>query len=243
MGGYREVIMETAFERSLKENRNIYAYYNHDDNKILGSTKSETLVLESRGEGLFCKLFLGNTSFANDCWDIISRGDCNTLSFAFIPHEVENRGNLRYLKSVNLKEISFCVSKPAYEETNSVAYTRKRTIYIGGKNMKEKLVTRSLNFELLQQLMDSGGKIDDEETAKELISLIDPKILKQLTAADDPDGGGTVRESGNEEAEKEKEKEAEAEKQEVLDEIEKELQKKDEPEPEPEPETEKEKEE
>jgi HK97 family phage prohead protease len=243
LGGYREVITDTAFKRSLEENHNIFAYYNHDDNKILGSTKSETLQLRSENEGLYCKLFLGNSNFANDAWDVISRGDCNTLSFAFIPHEVENRGGLRYLKSVNLKEISFCVSQPAYEETNSIAYTRKnRTIYKGDKAMKEKLVTRSLNFELLQQLIDSGEKIDDEETAKEIIGLVDPDVLKKITAAaNDPTGGGTAEKEGQEKENRETEKEeiSEAEKQEVLDEIEKELQKKDESESE----TEKEKEE
>jgi HK97 family phage prohead protease len=226
LGGFREIITDTAFKRSLNEGKNIFAYYNHDDNKILGSTHSKTLELRSENDGLYCKLALGNSSHAQDCWDIISRGDCNTLSFAFIPYEVENRGNLRYLKSVNLKEVSFCVSQPAYEQTNSIAYTRK---YKENKNMKNSsLITRSINLEKLEELFSSDSLITDIETVKEILAFIDPEIIKKVLQVNDPAEGTIDSKTEEKENKEDKEKEviSENEKQEITKLINEELQKK-----------------
>lgn len=215
LGGFREIITETAFRKTLNDGANVYALYNHDDGKVLGSTFSETLQLRNDREGLYCRLILGNASFANDAWEIISRKDCTTLSFGFIPREVENRGNLRYLRSVQLKEISFCVTQPAYEATNSVAYARKRKDYIGMK----KLITRSIDMELLNEIVESGKLIEDEEAAKELLSLISPDLLKKLTAVE-PDQAG---EAGRNNTEEEEKQALEDEKKELLEQIEAEL--------------------
>jgi hypothetical protein len=157
---------------------------------------------------------LGNTSWANDTWDVITRGDCNTLSFGFIPYEVENRSNLRYLKSVGLKEVSFCVSQPAYPETNSVSALRK----IEDKNMKnKKLVTRSIDVEYLTDILASGELITDKEVAQELLSLIDPELVKELTTVEE-----NAPAEGAERDDTDK-TETEEEKKDVLEEIEKEL--------------------
>jgi HK97 family phage prohead protease len=224
LGGFKEVITDTAFKRSLNDSKNIFAYYNHDDNKILGSTAAGTLELRSESDGLYCKLFLGNTSFANDCWDIISRGDCRNLSFGFVPYETENRGNLRYLKSVDLREISFCVSQPAYPETNSVAYTRNRK---ENKNMKNSsLITRSINLEKLEEIFSSDSLITDKEVIQEILNFIDPEVLKQVVSVDDsPEGKGdnTTEEKENKEPENVI---PEEDKKEILKLIEEELQKK-----------------
>jgi HK97 family phage prohead protease len=216
LGGFKEVITETAFRKTLKDGANVYGLYNHDDGKVLGSTAAGTLELRNERDGLYCKLFLGNTSYANDAWDIISRKDCTTLSFGFIPHEVENRGNLRLLRSVQLKEISFCVSQPAYEATNSVAYTRNQKDYMGMKN----LITRSVNTELLEEIISSGKLIEDEEAAKELLSLIDPDLLKKLTAVETDPAGEADRDN----TEEQEEQAEEEEKKEVLEQLETELQ-------------------
>jgi HK97 family phage prohead protease len=220
LGGFKEIITETAFRKTLNDGANVYAYYNHDDSKILGSTASETLELRNGKDGLCCKLYLGNTSYSNDLWEIINRGDCNTLSFGFIPHEVENRGNLRYLKSVQLKEVSFGVSQPAYEETASIAYTRnKKKDYI---SMKKNLITRAINTEVLEEIINSGEPIKDEEVAKELLSLIDSELLQKLTAAEknDPADDGADRNDTGEG----KEAIPEDEKKELLELIDKEIQ-------------------
>jgi HK97 family phage prohead protease len=226
LGGFREVITETAFKRSISQNKNIFAYYNHDDNKILGSTKSKTLELRSEDEGLHCKLFLGETSFANDCWDIISRNDCNTLSFAFIPFEVENRSNLRYLKSVDLIEVSFCVSQPAYIETNSIAYSTRKNIK-ENKNMKNNsLITRSINLENLEQIFSSDKLITDKSVIEDILSFIDPEVLKEMVLpVEDLADGKKDSETEEKENKEDKENIPEKEKTEILEMIEQEIKK------------------
>jgi HK97 family phage prohead protease len=213
LGGFREVITNTAFRKTLNDNSNVYAYLNHDDSKVLGSTSSNTLQLRSESDGLYCKLFLGNTSFANDLWDISLRGDCKSLSFGFRAHEVENRGNLRYLKSVHLQEISFGVSQPAYPETNSIAYTRNKKEHT---NMKKKnLITRSIDMEAFEEIINSGDKITDKEVVQELFDLIDPKTLQDFLAVDKKDPASEAGQDDTKEKEerKEKDKALEAEKE------------------------------
>jgi HK97 family phage prohead protease len=220
MGGFKEIITETAFRKTLNDNSTVYAYYNHDDSKVLGSTLSGTLELRNEKDGLYCKLYLGNTSYSNDLWDIVSRGDCKTLSFGFIPHEVENRGNLRYLKSVQLKEVSFAVSQPAYEDTTSIAHTRNKKDYINMKN--KNLITRSIDLEAFEEIINSNELITDTEIAQEIINLIDPEILKQLVksdsaASDNPAGKADNRDDTEKKEEQaEKDKISEEEKMELI---------------------------
>ena len=94
-------------------------FYNHDDSKVLGSSKAGTLKLESCNDGLHFSCELPNTSYANDAYEIITRGDCQTLSFGFLPVKTEIRGNVRHLKEVSLEEISVCVPFPAYPAANT----------------------------------------------------------------------------------------------------------------------------
>jgi HK97 family phage prohead protease len=223
LGGFREVITDTAFRKTINDNANVYAYFNHNDSQILGSTKSGTLELRNESDGLYCKLYLGNTTYSNDLWEITKRGDCQNLSFGFIPHEVENRGNLRYLKSVALKEVSFGVSQPAYEETNSIAYTRKNKKDYTNMKQKKNLITRSIDLEAFEEIVNSGEKISDQETAQELIDLIDPKILKEIVSAasnDDPaneaDHTRNDTEKKNEQEEKEEKEKAQKEQEELI---------------------------
>ena len=137
--GMTEIISRTAFRKTLADGSNVRALQNHDENRILGSTDSGTLVLEQSDDGLICRCELPNTSYANDIYEIIDRGDCQTMSFGFSTvkdaHDYDN--STRTLKEVQLHEVSFCVPFPAYPETNSITYTRgfaKRKIDIGQLN-------------------------------------------------------------------------------------------------------------
>jgi len=146
--GMTEIISRTAFKKTLADGSNVRALQNHDDNRILGSTDSGTLVLEQSDDGLVCRCELPNTSYANDIYEIINRGDCQTMSFGFstIKDAYDYENNTRTLKEVQLHEVSFCVPFPAYPETNSITYTRgfaKRKIDI--EQLNETLDKDELN--------------------------------------------------------------------------------------------------
>jgi HK97 family phage prohead protease len=170
MWGVTEVIDRSAFNKTLKENKEIRAFWNHDDSKVLGNTKSGTLELDNSGDGLICRCELPDTSYANDLYEIITRGDVKTMSFGFRPikwQDSEN-GKLRTLKEVQLEEVSYGVSFPAYPETNSNTYLRgfmKREIDIESINeilKKEELTEDDLTA--LQEAADTLNKLIKENT-------------------------------------------------------------------------------
>jgi HK97 family phage prohead protease len=119
MWGTTEIIAPSAFRKTLNDNANVFALIAHDTNKVLGSTRAGTLELINSEDGLICRCGLPNTSYGNDAWEIIKRGDVSTMSFGFRPIKWTDENNERTLREVALEEVSFCVPFPAYEETDS----------------------------------------------------------------------------------------------------------------------------
>jgi HK97 family phage prohead protease len=173
MWGVTEIIDRSAFNKTLKDKAEVRALWNHDDSYILGNTKSGTLDLEDSEDGLICRCELPNTSYANDLYEIVTRGDVRTMSFGFRPVKWidDNNGKLRTLKEVSLEEVSFGVTFPAYPETNSKTYMRgfmKRKIDIESINEileKEELTEEDLVA--LQEAIDALNKIVNENKLQE----------------------------------------------------------------------------
>ena len=154
-----EELDRNVFHKTLGDKSNVFANYSHDQSKILGSTKSNTLELEDKEDGLYIRCKVPNTSWGNDTWEVISRGDVTTMSFEFIPYdwvddEVEDTVTLR---SAKLEAVAFCVAEPAYLETDSYASFRKRNI----------------DLEKLSEAIDEGKVTEDvKKLAKTLNDLI-----------------------------------------------------------------------
>ncbi|HDR3483930.1 TPA: HK97 family phage prohead protease [Bacillus pacificus] len=121
-GWFDEVIEPGAFARSLSENSDIRALFNHNWDNVLGRTKSGTLRLEEDEKGLKFEIELPNTSVGRDLAESMSRGDINQCSFGFWITEENWDYNvepaLRTIKEVELYEISV-VSIPAYDDTEA----------------------------------------------------------------------------------------------------------------------------
>lgn len=127
---FTEVIAPGAFSRTLSENSDIRALFNHDWGTVLGRTKSGTLRLQEDERGLHFEVDLPNTSTALDLAESMKRGDINQCSFGFVPSEEEwdysVEPAIRTIKSVELYEVSV-VSIPAYDDTE-VSLIRSREI-------------------------------------------------------------------------------------------------------------------
>ena len=164
--GTTEIIGRTAFNKTLSDKSEVRALWNHNDNFILGSTKSETLLLENSDTGLLCRCELPNTTYANDLYEIIDRGDVKTMSFGFTPvkWEENDSGKTRTLKEVKLHEVSFGVPFPAYEETTSLTYMR-------GIN-KMNINIEKLNETLEKEEFDESDELIIKETVDILNNLI-----------------------------------------------------------------------
>jgi HK97 family phage prohead protease len=125
LGGFREQIKPGAFTRSLKENPNMRALYNHDSSCVLGTTKAGTLALWDDPRGLAFRIDLPATSYAQDLVVLMNRGDVGQMSFGFFTRaddwshdESENR--IRTLLDVDLREISI-VGDAAYPDGTEAA--------------------------------------------------------------------------------------------------------------------------
>jgi uncharacterized protein len=115
-----EEIAAGAFDESLKT-RGVVGLWSHDTSKVLGSTKSGTLRIESGEKELRFELDLPNTTVGNDAWEMIKRGDVDGVSFGMRVtkdkwSQIERNGEKIYKRSIldaELYEIS-PVAFPAY---------------------------------------------------------------------------------------------------------------------------------
>ena len=162
-----EVLDPAVFNKTLGDKSKVLANVNHDDGKILGNTKAGTLELTNTEKGLECRCELGNSSWARDTWDVISRGDVTTMSFEFLPFDwVEGwMPNVTLLRSAQLKAVSFLVSNPAYLGTDSFSALRS--------------LCRDANFNNLDK-----DKIDKKEV-ENLIGKLTNLINRDATPASD----------------------------------------------------------
>jgi len=206
MFGYREIISPTAFRKSLADKANIFALVNHDDNRVLGSTGSGTLELESTEAGLICRVELPKTSYAKDLYETVSRGDVKTLSFAFYPVKWQDDAEkkTRTLKEIRPTEVSFGVTFPAYPETASIAHFR------GIEKMGN---VEKLNEILEKDALDESEKKTLQESIKFLQNLIGNESKEAAEAEPSTD---TLADNSTSTNEAEKKNDGESEKVQFL---------------------------
>ena len=204
-----EKLDRNVFHKTLGDKSNVFANYSHDQSKILGSTKSNTLELEDKEDGLYIRCKVPNTSWGNDTWEVISRGDVTTMSFEFIPYDwsedrIEDTVTLR---SAKLEAVAFCVAEPAYLETDSYASFRKRNI----------------DLEKLSEAIDEGKVTEDvkklAKTLNDLIAKEEERVKEEeKKAEEEKPEKKEVKEQPKVEEKVEEEAEPEAELEEVKEE-------------------------
>ena len=121
MGGFYEQIEAGAFDNVM--NDDVRAYFNHDENLLLGRVSSGTLRIGTDARGLFYEVDLPNTTYANDLTELMKRGDVNQSSFAFLIEkdrwEQRNGSTYRIIEKVSrLLDVS-PVAQPAYPSATS----------------------------------------------------------------------------------------------------------------------------
>ena len=121
MGGFYEQIEAGAFDSVLEND--VRAYFNHDENLLLGRVSSGTLRISTDKRGLFYEVDLPDTTYANDLVELMKRGDVNQSSFAFLIEKDrwEQRDGVTYRiieKVSRLLDVS-PVSQPAYPDSTS----------------------------------------------------------------------------------------------------------------------------
>ena len=129
MGGFYEQIARGAFDDVMDNDTR--AYFNHDENLLLGRVSSGALRLSSDERGLYYEVDLPNTSYAKDLVELMKRGDVNQSSFAFLIEsdrwEERDGKTYRIIEKVSrLLDVS-PVAQPAYPDATSELMMRKDT--------------------------------------------------------------------------------------------------------------------
>jgi uncharacterized protein len=134
-----EIISKGAFDNTL--NNDIRALWNHNTQYVLGRNRSNSLELKTDDKGLYAKITLPNTQYAEDLYQLIKRGDINQASFGFniLDEDFEELANGGYrwrIKEIDLHEISV-VTFPAYENT-TVQAREKQVEKLQERKLQEK---------------------------------------------------------------------------------------------------------
>lgn len=119
-----ETIQPGAFGRSLKSDRDHTFVMDHDDTKLLASTRGTTLTLAEDSKGLLVEASLPDTSYARDLVELHGRGEARSMSFTF---RVTKGGEMwsadnkrRTLTDVKLGHVSVLTGlPPAYRQTTA----------------------------------------------------------------------------------------------------------------------------
>lgn len=124
--GFREKIAKGAFTDALKVS-DVRALFNHEEEYVLGRTKSGTLRLMEDARGLKVEIDPPDTQDARDLITKMQRGDIDQMSFAFTMEggiqTWDETGDmpLRVIEKVGeLLDVSI-VTYPAYPETEAAA--------------------------------------------------------------------------------------------------------------------------
>lgn len=137
--GSYEIISKGAFDNTLT--KDVRALWNHNTQFVLGRSKNGSLELKADDKGLFGTIKLPNTQYAEDLYQLVSRGDIDQASFGFniIDEDLEElaSGGYRWrINEIDLHEISV-VTFPAYENT-TVQAREKQVQQLQQRKIQEK---------------------------------------------------------------------------------------------------------
>lgn len=126
-GVFREYVLPGAFTKTLADNDDVVALFNHSVDHVLGRRRSGTLKLREDSKGLRFEVVPPAAGWARDLVASMKRGDVSQCSFGFQP--VRDRWSIgklpdgrlvdeRRLVEVRLFDVSI-VTRPAYQSTSA----------------------------------------------------------------------------------------------------------------------------
>lgn len=123
LGGFRERILPSAVDRTLRESADVRALIEHDPQRIIGRTTAGTLTLRKDGDGLLAQIDPPDTAYARDLLISVERGDVTGMSFRFRVRPGGERWHndqgivTRDISDMDIREVSI-VTFPAYDATD-----------------------------------------------------------------------------------------------------------------------------
>ena len=193
--GFYEIAKPGCFSKTIKES-DIRCLFSHDIHKVLGRSKSGTLIFEDTDEGLRFYCPVSERSYSRDLVDLINTGDVDGISFGFScikDHwSTDEFGNeTRELIELKLFEVSLGVTYPAYLDgtaatrdlddsekidfgklykiflEKSKSKAESRTIYSDNEKREFKKVIDFFNELLAEEKRDSAGADENDHSGSE----------------------------------------------------------------------------
>ena len=129
IGQFREIIHPEAVDRTLRNGDVVKAFWNHNSDLVLGSTKAGTLQLRKTPGAL--QMILDPPKWADPQVETVQRGDVDGMSFGFSVAEggdtwdfdTEDDIPLRHVWDMGFSEVSL-VAFPAYPATDVLVAKR-----------------------------------------------------------------------------------------------------------------------
>lgn len=171
-----EVILPTAWNKTLGDNKNVYLNLSHEDDSILASTRSGTMTLENKNDGLYFSADIADTDVGNRAYSEVARGDVPNLSFEYYVRDYYTKDGVAYIRSGELVAISLAVPYPAYRETYAQPLLNAMDRSI--KQMKK--LTRDL------EKMGNSGNIEQKDDLSKVLAELQAEIesIKALLTSD-----------------------------------------------------------
>jgi HK97 family phage prohead protease len=119
LGGFRERIDPRAFDATLKQDRAVKMFWNHNADFPLGSTRANlSLAVDDRG--LLATAKLPDTTHGRDMATLVREGIVDSMSFGFQARKDEwPTAGERILLDIRLFEVSPVTGWPAYPKTSA----------------------------------------------------------------------------------------------------------------------------
>ena len=166
LGGFRETIKPSAFNRTLGNGSDVRALFNHNPDFVLGRNTNATLELQVTRKGLRANVSPPDTQWANDLMVSVERGDITGGSFGFRVVKQEWDWNpdedglaRREIQEAQLFDVSI-VTYPAYPETNGTVGLRS---LLDAAGIAPDRLTRLLAKRQSGQPLDAEDRSEQEE--------------------------------------------------------------------------------
>lgn len=153
---FTETIAPGAFRRTLKSEREIRMFVNHDSGQPLATTRNGSLRLAEDSRGLRVEADLPDTTAGRDLATLIESGVVHSMSFGFsVPRggdSFSDNGQTRELRELILHEVSVVTGFPAYPATSGA------TVRTTEETAVEEAADRGLPVALAQRIFDLNSK-------------------------------------------------------------------------------------
>ncbi|MCK9858195.1 phage major capsid protein [Paenibacillus sp. ATY16] len=179
---FKEKIAKGAFLRALEKASDIHFLAEHDNSKVLASTRNRSLQLKEDDRGLYMTAEIAPTSWGKDYYELIKSGILRNMSFGFRAIKDSwrkvNGINERTVSELELFEVSV-VRDAAYSQSTISArgidlvedVVIPTTIEDGGTDMNKKAL-REVRNDLVAKIDEINKQLNEKEVRYNMIETV-----------------------------------------------------------------------